>query len=137
MFPTRVFVNRGNHEDKSINLNKNFSPNFKTDCDTKFGMYNNAIFNEAIRVFRYLPLATVVKNKVGYNCFITHGGLSNRLDLNFISRTLPRNSFEVISPSKNHDQKMKYAAEQLSDLLWSDPLKKGQHEKLKLPSELG
>ena len=137
MFPSRVFINRGNHEDKSLNLNTNFSPNFKTDVNLKFGKFSNAIFNEAQRLFRYLPLATIVKNKAGYKCFITHGGLSNRLDLEFIGRVLPRNLFEIISPSKNQTPEMRRAAEQLSDLLWSDPLKKEQQEKLRLPSELG
>jgi hypothetical protein len=138
MFPTRIFINRGNHEDKSLNLSKNFNPNYKTDTNIKFGKYSNAIFNESQRVFRYLPLATIVKNKVGYKCFVTHGGISSRLDLDFIARKLPRHLFDVISPSNKHDPQTKYAAEQLSDLLWSDPIiRKGNQLNAKVPSELG
>lgn len=138
LYPTRVFVNRGNHEDKALNLNHNFDPNFKSDIDLKYGKYGISIFNEAQRVFRYLPLATIVKNKVGYKAFITHGGLSSRLDLNYIAHSLPRNQFDVITTSNKQDPQTKYAAEQLSDLLWSDPIvRKGQNLSAKVPSEYG
>jgi hypothetical protein len=121
MYPNRVFVNRGNHEDRSLNLNQNFDPNFKTDTDKKFGKYSMAVFNEAQRVFRYLPLATVVRNSAGYKAFVTHGGLSDRLDLNYISTRLPRSQFDVLH-KKSEDPNMKYATDQLNDLLWSDPI---------------
>ena len=76
LYPNRVFLNRGNHEDLSLNLNQNFKPNFQTDCIKKFGKYGLEFFRQTQELFRYLPIATVVNNRVGYKCFVIHGGIS-------------------------------------------------------------
>ncbi len=116
LHPKSVFLNRGNHEDLSINVNTNFSPNFKDDVKSKFNQYHIAVFNQAQRLFRRLPLATIVHNKVGYKVFVCHGGVSERMDLEFIKTELNRFSFASIILDKEK------ASEQLSDLMWSDPL---------------
>ena len=118
-----MFLNRGNHEDLSINLSRHFDPNFKKDTELKFNKYGSNVFNQAQRLFRRLPLATIVENNGGYRCFVTHGGLSSRLDLNYISSS-EFNRFQFASISiKNDDEPAKRKmAEQLSDLLWSDPI---------------
>ena len=85
LFPSRVFLNRGNHENLSLNLNKHFDPNFKKETELKFNIYGLAVFNQAIRLFKRLPLATVVENLAGFKVFVTHGGISSRLDLDYIS----------------------------------------------------
>jgi hypothetical protein len=90
LHPKSVFLNRGNHEDLSLNMNTNFSPNFKTDAQKKFQNYGLTFFNEAQRLFRRLPIATIVENKAGFKCFIVHGGVSKRLDLDFIRTKLNR-----------------------------------------------
>ncbi len=122
LHPKSVFLNRGNHEDLSINMNTNFSPNFQVDVKKKFGKFNAAVFNHAQRLFRRLPLGTIVENKVGYKCFITHGGVSERMDIEFIKWKLNRFSFPSIILDKTK------SSEQLSDLLWSDPLSRKDPE---------
>lgn len=121
LYPNRVFLNRGNHEDKSLNLSKNFNPNFKKDICKKYGKYASAIFNEAIKTFRYLPLATIVQNKVNYRVFITHGGIDTNLNFDYIQNKLPRREFSDMHTYDKSNKELKYAAEQLATLLWSDP----------------
>lgn len=116
LHPKSVFLNRGNHEDLSINVNSNFSPNFKNDVKNKFNKYHTSVFNQVQRLFRRLPLATIVENKAGYKVFICHGGVSERMDLDFIKTDLNRFSFASIILEE------KKASEQLSDLMWSDPI---------------
>ena len=123
LYPNRVFLNRGNHEDLSLNLSRHFDPNFKKDTELKFNKYGSNFFNQSQRLFRRLPLATIVENKAGFKCFVTHGGLSNRLDLDYISSTqLNRFAFASITIKDDDDPARRKQAEQLSDLLWSDPI---------------
>lgn len=124
MYPSRVFLNRGNHEDIAMNMNQNFSPNFHTDVKTKYGKYANTIFNEAQEVFRNLPIATIVKNNAGFKCFVVHGGISNRVDLKYVQNRLPRKQFKNITKASKVEPSMSHAAELLADLLWSDPFGK-------------
>jgi hypothetical protein len=124
MYPTKVYLNRGNHEDLSINLSKHFNPNFKSDVDNKYGKFSLAIFNNSQRLFRRLPVATIVENNAGYRAFVTHGGLSNRVDLNYIkSKQFNRSLFPSVSVKSDQDPVTKRMAEQFSDLIWSDPIK--------------
>jgi diadenosine tetraphosphatase ApaH/serine/threonine PP2A family protein phosphatase len=123
LYPTRVFLNRGNHEDISLNMNKHFEPNFKKDTEVKFNAYSLAVFNQCQRLFRRLPLGTIVENMVGYRVFVAHGGISSRLDLQYISsKQLDRFSFPSITLRGNDTPERKKMAEQLVDLLWSDPI---------------
>jgi hypothetical protein len=135
LYPTRVFLNRGNHEDISLNLNINFDPNFKKDCMLKFNKYGMIFFNQCQRLFRRLPLATVIENKIGFRLFVCHGGLSDRVDLNYLACHLNRFQFASVTYSGNKiaeqqpsasDERKRRAIEQLSDLLWSDPITTNQ-----------
>jgi serine/threonine-protein phosphatase with EF-hands len=125
LYPNRVFLNRGNHEDLSLNLSNQFSPNFKSDCVKNFNQYGNHFFQQAEEFFRYLPIATVVTNKVGYKCFVIHGGISERIDLSFVAGdSLKRYEFASITIKENDPLDKRKQAEQFSDLLWSDPITK-------------
>ncbi len=66
-------------------------------------------------MFTYLPIATEVSNKAGFKSFVTHGGISNRIDLEYVrGNNLKR--FKYKSINEKPDDK---SSEQLSDLLWS------------------
>lgn len=115
LYPRRVFLNRGNHEDKLLCSNPLFEPCFKTETIKKYGMYGPAIFTEATKTFPYLSIATIVTNLTGFKLFVVHGGISDRIDLNKIRSSLDRTKYETINLNKNP------LSEQLCDLLWSDP----------------
>ena len=114
-----MFLNRGNHEGTSCNLSNHFKPNFNADCNKKFNQYGGIVFKKAIELFTYLPIATIVSNKAGVRCFVVHGGVSNRIDLNSVcgSSDLNRYEFETVKIRPNDR-----GSEQFSDLLWSDPM---------------
>lgn len=123
LYPNRVFLNRGNHEDISLNLNQNFRPNFQNDCIKKFGKYGAEFFRQTQELFKYLPLATVVNNRAGYKCFVTHGGISNKTDLDYIaSDDLKRYEFSSLTMKNYGSRSKQKALEQLGDILWSDPI---------------
>jgi diadenosine tetraphosphatase ApaH/serine/threonine PP2A family protein phosphatase len=120
----------------------NFDPNFKKDCMLKFNKYGTVFFNQSQRLFRRLPLATVIENKIGFRLFVCHGGLSDRVDLNYIAGHLNRFQFASVTYRGNKieaeersafDERKRRAVEQLSDLLWSDPITAQQ----RLPSLKG
>lgn len=54
MFPNRIFLNRGNHEDINLNVSNHFAPNFQQDCTNKFGKYGYSFFMKAQEFFRFL-----------------------------------------------------------------------------------
>ena len=56
MFPNRIFLNRGNHEDINLNVSNHFAPNFQQDCTNKFGKYGYSFFMKAQEFFRFLKL---------------------------------------------------------------------------------
>ncbi|CAF0811728.1 unnamed protein product [Brachionus calyciflorus] len=120
--PNKVFLNRGNHEDLSINLSPHFNPNYKKDTELKFDRYGLYVFNQSQRLFRRLPLATIIENNNGLRYFVTHGGLSDRIDLEFIqSPSFNRFQFANVNVNYRDDAQRIKMAEQLSDMLWSDP----------------
>ena len=93
------------------------------DTQLKFNKYGLAFFNKAQQLFQSLPLATIVENNVGYRLFVVHGGLSTRVDLDYVqSKELDRFSFASITLKKSDEAKRRRMAEQLVDLLWSDPM---------------
>ncbi|KRX02654.1 hypothetical protein PPERSA_11994 [Pseudocohnilembus persalinus] len=97
-YPDRICLIRGNHESRLTSMHYGFY----TECKQKYGTVN--VWQACVDLFDYLPLGSVIDNKI----FCVHGGLSPQLDsidqLNNIDR------FKDV-PSEGP----------MSDLLWSDP----------------
>lgn len=124
MRPNRIFLNRGNHEDITMNTNSNFSPNFMTELRNKYGKYSGCIFDAATKLFAHLPLATIVTNLSNTRLFVVHGGISDTTDLNYIRDKLNRHKYvKIANYCVDPD---KFETKQLSDLLWSDPIRKDE-----------
>ena len=82
LYPGSFHINRGNHEDRSINR----VYGFMRECLAK---YDVDVFDEFIEVFNWLPIVTIVNDRV---C-VLHGGLCRSgADLETIN-TVPRHLF--------------------------------------------
>jgi len=107
MFPDRVWLNRGNHEDRDMNSKYGF----KKDCKTKLGSDRGPIVFEAMQaVFEQLPLACVISQRV----LVVHGGVGRgEWSLDDLRRTpRPISSDDLQAPGN----------EWIWNILWSDPI---------------
>jgi Ca2+-binding EF-hand superfamily protein len=117
-----------------MNVCKKYDLNFYDETKLKFGKYGKAFYYEAQRVFKRLPLATIIENSGHFRFFIVHGGISDKTDIDFIFKDIKRKRFKTISMSKQNTrtESKKKQAEALCDCLWSDPSKRsGCHENKK------
>ena len=72
LYPDCVHMNRGNHEDETINLDPHCG-GFYEETIQKYGVeIGSKIYEQMLVLYTKLPLATVLENKV----YIVHGGLS-------------------------------------------------------------
>ncbi|XP_070250883.1 serine/threonine-protein phosphatase with EF-hands 2 isoform X1 [Myotis yumanensis] len=93
VYPKEFHLNRGNHEDHMVNLRYGFTK----EVMQKYKMHGKKILQRLQDVFCWLPLATLVDEKV----LILHGGVSDTTDL------------ELLSKLDRH---------KVVDILWSDPM---------------
>uniref|UniRef100_A0A8D0D2D5 Serine/threonine-protein phosphatase with EF-hands n=1 Tax=Sander lucioperca TaxID=283035 RepID=A0A8D0D2D5_SANLU len=78
VYPNDVHLNRGNHEDHIVNLRYGFTK----EVLGKYRVHGKKILKILQKIFSWLPLATVIDNKV----LIVHGGISDTTDLDAIAR---------------------------------------------------
>ncbi|CAF1083695.1 unnamed protein product [Rotaria sordida] len=122
IYPSSVFLNRGNHED--IMLSSYFG--FQDEVNNKYRRQKTPLLDLFKDVFSWLPIYSSVHAKKS-KLMIVHGGISSRVDLQRI-KSLTRNryiSIEVPPKSKSGDQRLTPDEDneyrQMQDLLWSDP----------------
>ncbi|XP_065058351.1 serine/threonine-protein phosphatase with EF-hands 2-like [Rhopilema esculentum] len=120
MYPSDVYLNRGNHEDYLMNSRYGFVKEIQNKYKKDAAMIKELCKN----LFTWLPLATIVSKRI----FVAHGGISDKTDLNMIE-SLKRYQFaSVLKPShivleEGIQPNLEAVAEweQILDLLWSDP----------------
>ena len=101
IFPSHIFLLRGNHEFIAINS----IYGFKQQCIAE---YSEDLFYDINRVFSYLPLAAITRDRT----FLVHGGLSPAL----------KNVDQIDLIPRPYDSYEKTPFYQLVlDLVWSDP----------------
>uniref|UniRef100_A0A6Q2ZCU2 Serine/threonine-protein phosphatase n=1 Tax=Esox lucius TaxID=8010 RepID=A0A6Q2ZCU2_ESOLU len=122
VYPNDVHLNRGNHEDHIVNLRYGFTK----EVLGKYQMHGKRILKLLQMIFSWLPLATVIDQKV----LILHGGISNTTDLCDIAR-VDRHKVRATFSTQSVYEKIWwhydkdttwYSYCQILDLLWSDPM---------------
>ncbi|XP_064412961.1 serine/threonine-protein phosphatase with EF-hands 1 [Latimeria chalumnae] len=126
--PAVLHLNRGNHEDYIMNLRYGFTK----EVMQKYKLHSTEILELVQDVFSWLPLATIIDNKV----LIVHGGIAETTDLNLLnSLERDKHAHPVLEmPYLDSNVSVPYPSskasprerewKQVVDVLWSDP--KGQ-----------
>ncbi|GAA6097545.1 serine/threonine-protein phosphatase with EF-hands 2 [Tachysurus ichikawai] len=92
VYPGEVYLNRGNHEDHIINLRYGFTK----EVLGKYKMHGKQILKLLQKIFSWLPLATVIDQKV----LIVHGGISDSTDLALVARMDRHKYVSALRPPK-------------------------------------
>lgn len=109
LYPTKIFLVRGNHEDRLMNVNYGFH----ADCVRKFAHEGEDIWERVNDVFEFLPIAALVEGAI----LCIHGGIGDSIvsldDLRGIPK--PIQVVGEINASTTSRDRM------ILDALWSDP----------------
>mmetsp|Transcript_62661 Transcript_62661/g.97524 ORF Transcript_62661/g.97524 Transcript_62661/m.97524 type:complete len:250 (-) Transcript_62661:54-803(-) len=109
LYPLKIFLVRGNHEDRLMNINYGFH----ADCIRKFAHDGEDIWERVNDVFEFLPIAALVEGAI----LCIHGGIGDSISLLNDLRGIPKPIQVVgeINASTTPQDRM------ILDALWSDP----------------
>nr|XP_042712280.1 serine/threonine-protein phosphatase with EF-hands 2 isoform X3 [Chrysemys picta bellii] len=96
VYPKEVHLNRGNHEDHMVNLRYGFTK----EVMQKYKVHGKKILKMLQNVFCWLPLATLIDQKV----LILHGGVSDMTDLELLAK-IQRHKFVSVLRGKKRKEK--------------------------------
>jgi len=111
VYPENVCINRGNHEDATINMDPNCG-GFYQEVFNRYGQnIGGRLWDEMIHMYTLIPLASIIDDKI----FVVHGGLSRQNGM------LP--TLKTISLRKTTLPEMPRTPADISyvDAMWSDP----------------
>ncbi|EDL88608.1 protein phosphatase, EF hand calcium-binding domain 2 (predicted), isoform CRA_a [Rattus norvegicus] len=119
VYPKEFHLNRGNHEDHLVNLRYGFTK----EVMHKYKIHGKKILRTLQDVFCWLPLATLVDEKV----LVLHGGVSDKTDLELLAKLdrHKRESLPLADCDADAGGMLKPTPEewkQVVDILWSDPM---------------
>jgi diadenosine tetraphosphatase ApaH/serine/threonine PP2A family protein phosphatase len=109
LYPTKVFLVRGNHEDRLMNINYGF----QADCIRKFAADGEDLWERCNDVFEFLPIAALVEGAI----LCIHGGIGDSISLLDDLRGIPK-PIQVPGDINEHTTRRDRV---ILDALWSDP----------------
>eukprot|EP00658_Telonema_sp_P-2_P076596 TRINITY_DN6737_c0_g2_i3.p1 TRINITY_DN6737_c0_g2~~TRINITY_DN6737_c0_g2_i3.p1 ORF type:complete len:488 (+),score=117.71 TRINITY_DN6737_c0_g2_i3:245-1708(+) len=114
LHPQYIYLDRGNHEDQAITT----SYGFKEETKEK---YDEQMYKIFIKVFKRIPLCSVVGEETGDGVFIVHGGLfaDETVGLKDILTIKRKKYASTLTRRKGRVQSR--TDRMLEDMMWSDP----------------
>eukprot|EP00931_Biecheleriopsis_adriatica_P055384 TRINITY_DN32731_c0_g1_i1.p1 TRINITY_DN32731_c0_g1~~TRINITY_DN32731_c0_g1_i1.p1 ORF type:complete len:679 (+),score=132.65 TRINITY_DN32731_c0_g1_i1:162-2198(+) len=109
LYPTRIFLVRGNHEDRLMNVNYGFH----ADCTRKFAAQGDDIWERVNDVFEFLPIAALVEGAI----LCIHGGIGDSITTLDDLRGIPK-PIQVVGEINERTTRRD---RMVLDALWSDP----------------
>jgi len=109
LYPSKIFLVRGNHEDRLMNVNYGFH----ADCVRKFGNEGEDIWERVNDVFEFLPIAALVEGQI----LCIHGGIGDTISTLDDLRGIPK-PIQVVGEVNANTPKQD---RMILDALWSDP----------------
>ncbi|CAJ1439387.1 unnamed protein product [Effrenium voratum] len=109
LYPLKIFLVRGNHEDRLMNVNYGFH----ADCARKFGRDGEDIWDRVNDVFEFLPIAAVVGGEI----LCIHGGIGDSISSLDDLRGIPK-PIQVVGEINERTTRQD---RMVLDALWSDP----------------
>ncbi|KAH3767271.1 serine/threonine-protein phosphatase [Pelomyxa schiedti] len=110
LYPTEVFLLRGNHETQDVGHSRTDPENFVNQCLSNYGMQaGRALCLKFYHLFDILPLAAVVDKEI----FCVHGGLP---------RCLRQPGFCLLPHIQSITRPPNTTDQCIFDLLWADPV---------------
>ncbi|CAE7739539.1 Upf1, partial [Symbiodinium pilosum] len=109
LYPQRIFLIRGNHEDRLMNVNYGFH----ADCTRKFGRDGDGIWERVNDVFEFLPIAALVEGAI----LCIHGGIGDSILSLDDLRGIPK-PIQVVGEINERTTRRD---RMVLDALWSDP----------------